>query len=122
MTDREVVIVDGHDKIKAADATIKVYEKKGGALLVTYIIKDEKITDIKYTKACGSSYDTIKAFFGLDINTCVTDKVIKANFGWKDKVESCFAWKTQNAMAVVDSECVVAIPKTGDASVLAWLF
>ena len=54
---------------------------------------------------------------GLDI--CVNKDNIKANFGWKDKVESCFQW-SKSAMAIVDPECVVAIPKTGDVSVVAY--
>ena len=53
--------------------------------------------------------------------TCFTKKAFKANFGWEDKVESCFSW-SDKVQSVVDAECVVAIPKTGDASVLAWLF
>ena len=32
-----------------------------------------------------------------------------------------FSWSDKGA-SIVDAECVVAIPKTGDASVLAWLF
>ena len=103
--------------------TLKVYSKKGGDLLVTYFMTDDKVTDISYTKVCGeAAYETIKAFFGLDINTCVDADLIAANFGWDEKVKSCYEWKTQNATAIVDTECVVAIPKTGDASVLAWLF
>ena len=54
-------------------------------------------------------------------NTCYTKKAFTANFGWEDKVESCFSWNS-DVQAVVNAECVVAIPKTGDASVLAWLF
>jgi len=59
--------------------------------------------------------------FKLDFGTCITDKAVKANFAWEDKVENCFSW-SDKVQAVVDAECVVAIPKTGDASVLAWLF
>ncbi|MBQ7092123.1 MAG: hypothetical protein IJN83_05670 [Clostridia bacterium] len=58
---------------------------------------------------------------GCGIGVCVNKDNIKANFGWDDEQESCFAW-SKSAMAIVDAECVVAIPKTGDASVLAWLF
>ena len=110
-------------KYNASVGKLWVANKTNTVDLVTYTIKNEKVTDIEYNKTCGEAeYATIKAFMGLDIGTCVTTKDVKANFGWKDKAESCFAWKTQNAMAVVDAECVVAIPKTGDASVLAWLF
>jgi len=73
--------------------------------------------------SCGNAAKVAEVlkYFNINFGTCITEKAIKANFGWKDEVKSCTEYKT-NAMAVVDSECVVAIPKTGDASVLAWLF
>ena len=102
---------------------LRVYDEKGGKLLVEYMIKDGKVGTIDYTAYCGeATYATIKAFFGLEIGTCVDADLIAANFGWDDEVKSCYSWKTENATAIVDAECVVAIPKTGDASVLAWLF
>ena len=58
---------------------------------------------------------------GCGYGVCVTEDAINANFGWDDEVKSCFAWGSK-AASIVDAECVVAIPKTGDASVLAWLF
>ena len=66
-------------------------------------------------------YKKATSYFNLGMGTCLTKDNIKANFGWKEKVQSCFKW-SGNAQSVVDAECVVAIPKTGDASVLAWLF
>ena len=73
--------------------------------------------------SCGNAAKVAEVlkYFNLNFGTCITEKAIKANLGWKDEVESCFTW-SKNAQAVVDAECVVAIPKTGDASVLAWLF
>ena len=116
-------IVDGAKKVDVLSDTLKVYTKKGGDLLVTYYMTDDKVTDISYTKVCGeASYATIKDFFGLDIGTCVDADLIEANFGWNEKVQSCYSWKTQNATAIVDAECVVAIPKTGDKGLLWWLF
>ncbi|MBR5293058.1 MAG: hypothetical protein IKU32_09155 [Clostridia bacterium] len=104
-------------------AYLAVYADDGVTKLVEYKIVDEKVVTINYTAACGEAdYAAIKAFMGLEIGTCVTDDAVKANFGWKEEVKSCYEWKTQNATAIVDTECVVAIPKTGDASVLAWLF
>ena len=125
---KSVKVVNGTAAV-AADAgkvnALVVYTKdpaKGGEALVTYIIEDGKIVLIDYTKVCGAAeYATIKAFFGLEIGTCVDKDLIKANFGWEDKFEHCYAWKN-SAPSIVDAECVVAIPKTGDASVLAWLF
>ena len=88
----------------------------------------DKIVDFKVNDyAAGSSEDAliskVLADFnlGCGIGVCVTKDAVKANFGWKDKQESCFSW-SDKAVSVVDAECVVAIPKTGDASVLAWLF
>ena len=108
------------------ETQLVVYTKdpaKGGKALVTYTIVDGKVRTIKNTPVCGEAeYATIKDFFGLEIGTCVDKDLIAANFGWDEKVKSCYEWKTQNATAIVDTECVVAIPKTGDASVLAWLF
>ena len=102
---------------------IKVLDEKNGKELVLYTIVDGKVTAIDYTAWCGeAAYATIKGFFGLEIGTCVDADLVKANFGWDEKVKSCYEWKTENATAIVDAECVVAIPKTGDASVLAWLF
>jgi len=73
--------------------------------------------------SCGAAAKVAAAlkYFNINFGTCITEKAIKANFGWKDEVKACATWSS-NAMSVVDAECVVAIPKTGDASVLAWLF
>ena len=73
--------------------------------------------------SCGAAAKVAAAlkYFNINFGTCITEKAIKANFGWDDEVKSCFSW-SDKAMSVVDAECVVAIPKTGDASVLAWLF
>jgi len=62
-------------------------------------------------------------FLGLDFGTCVNADGVKAFFGWDDDdaFKACATW-SKNAASIVDAECVVAIPKTGDASVLAWLF
>ena len=68
--------------------------------------------------------DEYLALIGIKLGDCVTASTIKAIFGWDDKDAAmhCVTWD-KNAQAVVNSECVVmGIPKTGDASVLAWLF
>jgi len=91
----------------------------------------ETFTDFGFVNGNGTAsgycapYDWLKAameYFKLNFrDTCFTEKAFKANFGWDNEVKSCFTYSS-NASAVVDAECVVAIPKTGDASVLAWLF
>ena len=118
--------------VRVGDYTVK-YNAEVGKLwvankgntvdLVTYELDgDGKVTAITYNKTCGEAeYAVIKAFMGLEIGTCVTKDAVKANFGWKDKQEACFSW-SDKAPAVVDSECVVAIPKTGDKGLLWWLF
>ena len=61
------------------------------------------------------------ATFNLNcgVGTCVDKDIIQKNFGWKDKVEDCFAWGDK-APSIVDAECIVSIPKTGDVSVVAY--
>ena len=73
--------------------------------------------------SCGAAAKVAAAlkYFNINFGTCITEKAIKANFGWDDKVESCFSW-SDKAVSVVDAECVVAIPKTGDKGLLWWLF
>ena len=93
--------------------------------------EEETFVDFGFLAANGTAsgycapYDWLKAvmeYFKLNFrDTCYTEKAFKANFGWDNEVKSCFTWSA-NATSIVDAECVVAIPKTGDASVLAWLF
>ena len=56
---------------------------------------------------------------GCVIGTCVDEDIVQRNFGWDDEFESCFNWSNKGA-SVVDPECVVSIPKTGDVSVVAY--
>ena len=70
--------------------------------------------------------DEYLALIGIKLGDCVTASTIKAIFGWDDadKFMSCKTWN-KDALAIVNAECqvqVMSIPKTGDASVLAWLF
>lgn len=57
--------------------------------------------------------------FNLGFDTPVTEKGIKKNFGWGDTVKDCTDYKA-NGTAIVDPECKVQIPKTGDVSVVAY--
>ena len=105
---------------------LQVWEKNGAAAtewLATYTVNaDDVVTKVEYQAKSCAPYDmaSIKAFFGIDEGTKITQKLVNKNFGWDDKIEDCFKWNATTA--IVDAECVVAIPKTGDASVLAWLF
>ena len=100
--------------------SLTVANKTGASFNMTWV--DGKVNAI--TATSEAFMNEVKSVFNLGgcvVGTCVTNDIIQGNFGWKDKFESCFAWSTKGA-SVVDAECVVAIPKTGDASVLAWLF
>ena len=104
--------------------TIEVYSKKADGqqdkLLVKYTIKYEKVTGIDWSNQCGADdYNTIRTYFNLEIGIPVSAKAINDNFGWNNKVESCFQW-SKNGAAITNPECKVEIPKTGDASVVAY--
>lgn len=104
--------------------TITVFSKKTDGTpnkqLVKYTIKDEKVTGIEWSNECGADdYNTIKTYFNLEIGTPVSAKAINDNFGWDNKVESCFQW-SKNGAAITNPECKVEIPKTGDVSVVAY--
>ena len=126
---------DANKEVVGTAKAASVVVDGNGWLIVTdddnneaiFYIVDEVITDIWANgTACKKAPAFVKEILeflnlGCGWGVCVTKEALNANFGWKDVVKSCFTWKT-NAQAIVDTECVVAIPKTGDASVLAWLF
>ena len=71
--------------------------------------------------ACSFLPDMLK-FLGIsDLGTCMTGDAIKAHFGWNDDgaFKSCKTWN-KDAVAIANAECQVAIPKTGDVSVVAY--
>ena len=100
-----------------------VYDKKGGNALAVYGFNaDSVVVTVDYTNAgsCApNDVASIKAFFGIAEGTKLTQKLVNKNFGWDDKVEDCFKW-SGNATALVDPECKIEIPKTGDVSVVAY--
>ena len=67
--------------------------------------------------------DEYLALIGIKLGDCVTASTIKAIFGWDDadKFMSCKTWN-KDAKAIVNAECEVSIPKTGDKGLLWWLF
>ena len=118
----------GNYYVKVTDKDGKLFigvsskDTKGNAKdrLVTYTIENEKVTAIKWEAVCGADdYNTIKTYFNLEIGTPVSRDAINKNFGWDNKVESCFQW-SKNGAAITNPECKVEIPKTGDASVVAY--
>ena len=114
-----------HTDWKFGDYTVRVGEnsivftrKDGKVLTLTYA--DGYVTNVNDpSKIYGDVFSTFNLNCG--VGTCVDKDIIQKNFGWKDKVEDCFAWGDK-APSIVDAECVVAIPKTGDKGLLWWLF
>ena len=62
---------------------------------------------------------TVFKTFNIDFDTPITAKGIEKNFGWDDTVKDCTDYKA-NGTAIVDPECKIEIPKTGDVSVVAY--
>ena len=127
----------------AKAGTLTITDKKLGNVAVFNVV-DEKIKTIKYNKETLVAFDgaaflasdadsfgvscepwawlyNAMTYFGIGFGTCINADTVNANLGWDNEVESCFSWNS-DVQSVVNAECVVAIPKTGDASVLAWLF
>jgi len=122
-----VVVTPGQDE--GTVAQVDVYESKeiaedeNGDPIVTYMVEGGKVVDQingKGETCAPYTVADVEAFLGLDNNVKVNQKLVNKNFGWEFEQEDCFKWTA--ASAIVDAECVVAIPKTGDASLLAWLF
>lgn len=93
---------------------------------ITFVSMDngelvESGTGARYGTGCNEAALVMEVMnlFKFNFNTCMTKKAIQTNFGWSAESESCFQWN-KDALAVVNSECQVAIPKTGDVSVVAY--
>ena len=67
----------------------------------------------------GAFLKGILDFFKFNFGTCMTAKAINANFGWNNELDTCATW-SKNGTSVVDPECKIEIPKTGDVSVVAY--
>lgn len=100
-----------------ADKTYYGYNKDG--LLATLVGGE-----IKWESPnCGEAAFLLGVFntFKLDFSTCITKDAIKSFFGWDDDdaFKHCVTWN-KNAVALVNPECTIEIPKTGDVSVVAY--
>ena len=117
--------VAAEDDSTSADAGVLTFTKGGKSVVITYTADGIVSISGSATELVAVDPDVFAEmvstfkFNNCAIGTCITDKNIKANFGWDDEQEDCFAWSTKG-MAVVDTDCVVAIPKTGDVSVVAY--
>ena len=112
------VYVDKDDKIVKFAVNgdeVTTYNHDGSKFWNNNSGKEMDWTCDAYGKFLKGVMDTFKLGFG----TCITHKAVVANFGWDDEVRGCFSWNS-DVQAVVNAECVVSIPKTGDVSVVAY--
>lgn len=118
-----IVKFDKNDKVK----TIEIWKYENGTWSnkVTFVADNGTAFVASngdlYGYACneGNYLKGIVDFFKFNFGTCMTKKAINANFGWDNELDHCFTW-SKNGTSVVDPECKVEIPKTGDASVVAY--
>lgn len=119
-----IVKFDKDDKVK----TIEIWDKDaaGNWNLTLTLVADNGSAFVAsngdlYGHACneGAFLKGIVDTFKFNFGTCMTKDAIKKNFGWSAESVSCFQWN-KDALAVVNAECQVAIPKTGDVSVVAY--
>ena len=87
---------------------------KGSLILATGTITGTPTS----TNNC-SDLDRMLQMINIKLGDCVKGSTIKAIFGWEDSASSKATWN-KNALAIVNPECQVAIPKTGDVSVVAY--
>jgi len=108
---------------KAGGTTIVVNGYRGGDMttLTGYEKGTQNVPGVWGSDCDDLAKAVLEIFktFNLGFDTPVTEKGIKKNFGWKDTVKDCTDYKA-NGTAIVDPECKVQIPKTGDASVVAY--
>ena len=108
------------DKVEAAWGSLD-----GGTTGIVFVsLENGMLVDgvgVRYGTSCNEAALVMEVMnlFKFSFNTCMTAKAIKANFGWDNSSESCFQWN-KDALAVVNPECQVEIPKTGDVSVVAY--
>lgn len=111
---------------KDTDKVVRVSgSKDNGVNFITFVSMDNGMlvdtAGARYGTGCNEAALVMEVMnlFKFNFGTCMTKKAIQANFGWSAESESCFKWN-KDALAVVNSECQVAIPKTGDVSVVAY--
>ena len=96
--------------------------RNGNLTGAAYKVNGPEVTIGAKGAACDSLAAAILEIFktfNIDFDTPITAKGIEKNFGWNDTVKDCTDYKA-NGTAIVDPECKVEIPKTGDVSVVAY--
>lgn len=111
---------------KDTDKVVRVSgSKDNGVNFITFVSMDNGMlvdnNGVRYGTACNEAALVMEVMnlFKFNFGTCMTKKAIQTNFGWSAESVSCFQWN-KDALAVVNAECQVAIPKTGDVSVVAY--
>lgn len=109
------------------DYTVEVAKNrinfKNGSDYMFVYMTDGKVSQVKTSSAAFAAQVT--ADFNLNnctLGTCINEDTIKANFGWEDTdgdLKNCFSWSDKGA-SVVNPDCTIEIPKTGDVSVVAY--
>ena len=120
---KAVVYLNDDDKVQKIEVTLNY--KDAGPKTITFVADNgtafvDNNGDL-YGYSCneGAFLKGIVDFFKFNFGTCMTKKAINANFGWNDELDTCFTW-SKNGTAVVNPECKIEIPKTGDVSVVAY--
>ena len=115
--DTDAKIVKFVVRVNGTEKVVTTYNNDG-----TKFHDDKTGADFDWTcDEWGKFLKGVMDSFNLAFKTCITHKAVVANFGWDDEVKSCFTW-SDDVVSVVNTECVVAIPKTGDKGLLWWLF
>lgn len=108
---------------KAGGTTIVVNGYRGGDMttLTGYEKGTQNVPGVWGSDCDDLAKAVLEIFktFNLGFDVPVTEKGIKKNFGWEDTVKDCTDYKA-GGTAIVDPSCKVEIPKTGDASVVAY--
>lgn len=110
----------GDYKVDVAVNSLTVTNVKNNNV-VYYTINGDAETVTAYPVEFQAEVNKMFNLNGCTLGTCLTAKNIQNNFGWDTdgKLKKCFNWSA-NATAIVNPECKVEIPKTGDASVIAY--
>ena len=121
----DVYVIGGVVKyVTVKDSGVYYYDNAYNGIKGSLNANGEAVGTKTSTTADCSVIDDLMALIKLDFGYCVDGTVIKNIFGWENGDPDCATWN-KDAKAIVNAECevqVMSIPKTGDASVLAWLF
>lgn len=121
----EFLVASYKVRVKAENGkttSVVISDANGNQGQVIYTLdKDEYITGVSGTENCSRDFlAKVESFFGLKYGMQISFENFKKNFGWEDDgSKSCFNWSNKG-VAVVNPECKVEIPKTGDVSVVAY--